>query len=421
MTTLRTRIQQLVVLGALVRAVASSTASAQSKPPEAWPTPQLAGLVQVDVTPVSQAAVDELDPGSGAPLNDRAFALRRARVAAQITDGLVRGTVGIQASSVLAPFSVYLAEVSVNYPAQAPRPLLMAAAGVFVIPFGLEQRERVAARAYLEPSQWVSALFPGRRDLGARVEARYRFVHAVVALMNGEPNEQSALPLRDPNAAKDFIARLRVTGSVSDAVQLAFGSSLLLGAGFHPGRRETKDALVWRDVNEDGVVQTSELQVTAGSPAEASRNFERFGLGIDGALRARLPALGDMNVFAELTMAKNLDRGLWPADPLAGGRDLRELGWAIGLRQAVTRHVEIGVRYDVYDPDFDANERRGTAFVPVDARFETVSVFAALCSVRSLRLTVQYDHRRNPLGREPSGAPTTLASDTLIMRGQLVF
>jgi hypothetical protein len=385
------------------------------------PAARFAGLVQTDATLLSQAAVDELDPGSGEPLNDRAFALRRARLAAQVTSGMVRGTVGFQASTVLAPLSVYLAELSLNYPAGQPRPLLMAAAGVFVIPFGLEQRELIATRAYLEPSQWVSALFPGRRDLGARVEARWRFLHAIVAVMNGEPSEQSAVPLRDPNAAKDVIVRLRATGSLSDAVQLALGSSLLLGTGFHPGRRESKDALVWRDVNEDGVVQTSELQVIAGSPAEPSQNFERFGLGVDGALRARIPRLGELNAFAELTLAKNLDRGLWRADPLASGRDLRELGWAVGVRQAIMRHAEVGVRYDVYDPDFDANERRGISFVPVDASFQTLSVFAAWCTVRSLRLTVQYDHRRNPLGREPSGAPTTLASDTLIARAQLVF
>jgi hypothetical protein len=421
-------IRYAVLLSALFGALGRGVVSAQAPQPDRtdtqtqrWPAPRFAGLVQVDATLLSQSSVDELDPATREPLNDRAFALRRARLAAQLSTGLVRGTVGIQASSVLAPLSIYLAELSLNYPAQAPRPLLMAAAGVFVIPFGLEQRELVATRAYLEPSQWVSALFPGRRDLGARVEARWRFLHALVAVMNGEPDERSVVPLRDTNAAKDFIARFRVIGSVHDTTRLAFGTSLLLGTGFSPGKRESKDALVWRDVNEDGVVQTSELQVIAGSAAEPSQNFQRFGIGVDAALSARLPVLGELNAFAELSLAKNLDRGLWPADPVAAGRDLRELGWAVGARQAITRHVEVGARYDVYDPDFDRSERRGTTFVPVDARFGTLSVFAALHTFQTLRLTVQYDHRRNPLGRTASGAEATLAADTLVVRAQLVF
>jgi hypothetical protein len=36
-----------------------------------------------------------------------------------------------------------------------------------------------------------------------------------------------------------------------------------------------------------------------------------------------------------------------------------------------------------------------------------------------LRVTLQYDHRKNPLGRDVRGAPTSLAADSLIVRAQL--
>jgi hypothetical protein len=110
---------------------------------------------------------------------------------------------------------------------------------------------------------------------------------------------------------------------------------------------------------------------------------------------------------------------LFVADPIATGRAARELGAMAGVRQALTRHAELGFRYDRYDPDRDASSRRGVRIVPFDATFETYGVALAWCTLPQLRVTVQYDHRNNPLGRSRAGAPTTLAADSLILRGQL--
>ena len=38
----------------------------------------------------------------------------------------------------------------------------------------------------------------------------------------------------------------------------------------------------------------------------------------------------------------NLDRALFVADPRATGRDVRELGVMVSVRQHVTRHAELG-------------------------------------------------------------------------------
>jgi hypothetical protein len=237
--------------------------------------------------------------------------------------------------------------------------------------------------------------------------------------MNGEPNASAVFPLRDPNRAKDIVGRIGIDGALAQDVRIRAGSSIVLGTGFHRGRRETKDTLVWRDANEDGVVQTSEIQVIAGAPAEASHDFDRFALGSDVVLDAELPVLGTLRVYGELAWGKNLDRGLWPADPIALGRDLRELGYAIGLRQSLTRHAEIGVRYDHYDPDFDAAEQQGAVLVPTNASFATLAVAAAWRTFDGGRLTLEYDHNHNPLGRGANGAPTTLAADVLTLRAQL--
>jgi phosphate-selective porin len=93
----------------------------------------------------------------------------------------------------------------------------------------------------------------------------------------------------------------------------------------------------------------------------------------------------------------------------------------MALRQAVTRHAELGVRYDDYNPDQDAVDRQGARLVTKNASFATLSVAAAWCSLPYLRVTLQYDHRSNPLGRSRSGKPTTLAMDSLTVRAQVDF
>jgi hypothetical protein len=81
----------------------------------------------------------------------------------------------------------------------------------------------------------------------------------------------------------------------------------------------------------------------------------------------------------------------------------------------------VGIRFDYYDPDFDANERQGVALVPYDASFSTWTITGTLHVAPGGRIAVEYNHRRNPLGRDANGTPTTLASDALVVRAQLGF
>ena len=157
-------------------------------------------------------------------------------------------------------------------------------------------------------------------------------------------------------------------------------------------------------------------------PEQPARDAESHPVrGGQAGLEIDLPVLGTLALRAELVRAKNLDRGLVVADPVAASRDLRELGWYVGATQELTPWAMIGVRYDLYDPDADAREQRPFAVVPKDASFRTWSFMAAARWQRVGRLVAQYDHHRNALGREPSGAPTTLADDAFTLRAEVNF
>lgn len=403
------------------RAAPASEVPAQKVAPISDPDGvRVSGLLQVDGVAFEQSSVDELDPGSRAPLNQERLLLRRARLRLDGRYGYVRGSLQIDANTINGPnIRVLSAELAVAYPAETAAPLIELAAGLMFIPFGFETSELVTSRLFLEASTWVNALFPGRRDLGIRLSGAWLFLRYALAVMNGNPSSSAALPLREPNRAKDIVGRIGVEGALTRWLSAHGGVSGLMGRGFHPGAAPTKDDLIVRDANEDGIVQPSEIQLVPGEPGEPSRNFGRNALGADLGFDYDVPWLGWGRVYGEVSWVRNLDRALFIADPVAQGRSARELGFMAAFRQSLTRHAELGVRFDGYNPDRDQSQRQGTSIVPTDSRFSTVAVAAAWCSLARLRVVVQFDHRKNPLGRSASGAPTTLAADSLTLRAQL--
>lgn len=387
------------------------------------PILRFSGFVQADAVLYSAASEDQLDQGTGLPLNETRFLIRRARLRAEATYSFLGAAVEFDGNTVAGPIARILgAEVSARFSAGPDRPpYILATAGLFKIPFGREVLQYDPDRLWMERSSVVRALFPGEFDLGVMLSGGWRPLRYAFAAMNGEPAGEVGFPGRDANASKDFVGRIGVDTQLARPLRLVAGVSGLYGSGLHPGAPATKDVLTWRDDNDDGIVQLSELQAIAGSAATPSQNFTRSAIGLDARVGWDVPRLGLLEVAAEVIWAVNLDRALWPADPVAAGRDLREFGWYLGVSQELTRYARIGLRYDFYDPDADASEQRGSSRVPLSRATDTLAAIAALQYAGIGRLSVEYDHNRNALGRTVGGAPTTLGRDTLLVRAQLVF
>jgi hypothetical protein len=314
------------------------------------------------------------------------------------------------------------AEVWAQLPSTDPSapPLAMITLGLTRIPFGFETQERDYVRLFLERSNVIRAMFPGEYDLGAKISGGWQFVRYQVAAMNGQPAGDKQVTLRDPNKSKDFIGRLGVD-TLLGRIGVQGGVSALWGQGFSPGTPATKDTLQWVDANQDGQIDPTELVGIPGLPAVPSQSFTRYALGGDLRLVVDLPRLGQLALYGELIWGANLDRGLIPADPVAAGRDLREVGWYVAATQQLTKWGAVGVRYDRYDPDADRTELVAATPVARDLTFTQLSVVAAAMYPPYARLSLEWDHNTNGLGRSVSGAPTTLDSDVVTIRGQIVF
>jgi len=381
----------------------------------------LTGFAQADYV-LRQSSTDQLNP-SGVPLNQDLFVIRRARLRATVERWWVAGAIEFDGNTVNGPQARILgAEASLKYPAERgnPVPLVMATIGLFKIPFGFEIMQSDRERLFIDRSTAERAMFPGEYDVGARLMGGWRFVRYVLAVQNGNPIGDRSFPLRDPNSAKDVTGRVGVDVPIGSGVWIAAGASGLRGTGFHTGTAATKATVQWNDTNGNGVSDPGEVMVIPGSAALPSQNFSRFAFGGDLRFGFNLPTLGATTIYGELIWAKNLDRGLLPADPISFGRDYRELGVYGAITQELGPHGMIGARYDFYNPDADSTNQVMGAQLPTALSYTTLTVTAAL-RAPSGRLIAEFDLNRNHNGRDMQGNPANLADNAFFVRGEVSF
>ncbi len=383
----------------------------------------VSGYAQVDWVLHNQASQNEINYATNTPLNQDRFTLRRGHLRFSSDQRYLSGALELDANTTngaqVRPINV---EVGAHWPEHedAHSPQFSLIAGLIRIPFGFEVPELDYVRPFLERSTAARAFFPGEFDLGARFQAKYQFLSLSVAVMNGHPIADRVFPALAPSAKKEIVGHLGTHSELAPGVVLEVGISADTGSGFHEGSPTSKDQLVWRDDNGDGQVGPTEIQVIAGSSATPSQAFHRFALGADARLGIQFAPNARGELRAEIVRASNLDRAVETADPVGSGHDLREFGWYLGATQELTRWGLVGIRYDHYDPDQDANEQRVTLVVPRDRSYGTLALLAMLRYGEG-RLSFEYDRNRNALGRTASGAPTSLASDALTVRAQLRF
>ncbi len=381
----------------------------------------LSGYVQADVIAYSQLSADELAT-DGTLLNEERFLIRRGRVRLDAHRDALSAAIELDGNTINgAAARLVAANVGWHYQRSTDAlPLVALTAGLFKTPFGVEVPASERDKAFLEPPAFARAFVPGSYDAGVMAQGAYGIARWSVAVMNGSPSGDARWNGKDPTASHDVVGRVGANIEGPRKLRVEVGVSAIAGEGLHPGTPQTKDELQWVDENQDGLVQSTELQVVPGATATASQKFDRKALGADLQVHWCICRLGNGTAFAELAFGTNLDRGVIYADPIAVSRDYRELGFAVGVVQDLGDHAQAGVRYDRYDGDRDVNERLGVTTVGENKVFSTLSVMAA-GRWHDARFVVQYDHERNPFGRDDNGMPITREADRLTLRAQVGF
>jgi hypothetical protein len=410
---------------AAVNSAASTTAATDASPtslngsggnPDAW---KISGYLQSQYQS-SQLSEDQLDP-SGMALNQDRFVIRRARLRLTGEWNLGSLLLEVDGNTVRGiSASIRRAEASLvwrNADRMRP-PLAQLSAGLIDMPFGSEMRQGQEELLFMERSTGSMSLFPGLQDTGVRLSGALGVFRYAAAVVNGTPvDDRTGGTSVDPTRAPDLLGRLGIEAHPTESLGIIGGVSWLSGTGFSAGSIATKNRTEWRDLNENGIVDmaSGELVASPGTAARPSSTFGRWALNAD--LEARLAWSGGVShLYAEATMASNLDRALVVADPITTGRDARELAWSAGLLHDVASLGFVGLRYDAYFPDLDALDARRGRLLVTDLSVHTIAPLLGWRISEKARLTLQYNLVRDHWGRNLSGVPDDLANDSWQLR-----
>jgi hypothetical protein len=384
----------------------------------------LTGFVQADATLLDQTAEDELNPATRQPLNTERINVRRGHLRLDASKSWVGGDVEIDANTVHgSQVRIIAAEVALDLGAADAQllPTLTVSLGLGRIPFGYETLQHDLLRPFLEQPNVNRALFPGSYVPELRARGAYRFLRYDLAVQSGEPIDAANFAAQAPTHSVDLCGRFGVDIDLAPGVGFNAGVSGLTGRGFSPGTPTTKDQVVWRDDNGDGIVQVSEITIIPGSAGTPSSTFHRFAFGADAHLSWRLP-FGLVVGGGEVIWSQNLDRALYVSDPVATGRNQRGTGYSASLvLQELPGNVSTGVRYDNYNPDADVGDANGGRRVPFDASVSTLALMVSIRLETVVRLLAEYDRNHNAFGRAANGAPASLAADAFTVRAELAF
>ena len=366
-----------------------------------------------------QDSQDQLAPG-GVLVNKDRFLVRRARLKLIGEWKYAETQIELNADTTNGfNLNLHHAEATLHYRPDPTRvPIVAATMGLFDTPYGYELPESPRFRPFMERTTMSRAFWPGEPDLGLRVAGGLGFFRWTVAAVNGHPLGDKLYAGQDPIAAKDVVFRFGVDTAPRKDLTITGNVSVLEGRGFHAGTDATKASIQWNDLNEDGIVQPSELTGIPAAAATPSQTFSHWAVGADLQLAYR-SSLGQTRVLGEVTVAQNLDRANFIADPISTGVASRELGWYAAVVQDVTSYGVAGFRYDYYDPNSDIFDKRGGKLLPYSASIRTFSPIAGLVLPHRAKLIGEYDVIRNHLARDAYGVPANLKMNTLTVRLQV--
>jgi hypothetical protein len=368
----------------------------------------------------SQSSQDQLAQ-SGALLNKDRFLIRRARPSLVGEWEYVAFAFELDANTTNGPqVALRKAETSLQYrPDRTKPPIVMATLGQFDTPFGYELVENARTRWFMERSTASQGFWPSEPDLGVRLAGALGFFRWTIAAVNGEPlGENSPYALEAPVAEKTALFRFGFDTTPREDLQLAGGVSSLRGTGFDPGTSATMGSITYTDLFGNNTVQNQDLSPATAMAAKPSQTFQRWAAGADLRMNYRWHP-GVLKVYGEFMLGSNMDRGQFFANPVLTGIDQRELGFYVGALQEICRYGMIGFRYDYYDPNSNAFDKREGLLIPYSEAIHTSALLGGLTLPDRARLVFEYDIVRNGLARNAVGIPANLPSNNWTLRLQV--
>ncbi len=316
--------------------------------------------------------------GGNFPANvNKAFELRRGRIKIQYDDVLTRFVFQIDGRQ--SGITVKDAYAAITEPWLRSIGFQI---GIFDRPFGYEISYSSGSRESPERSRVVQTLFPGERELGAKLfyapqYGEMSFLRIDAGLVNG------AGPLSaEFDNFKDFIGRVGVQLPFEEAA-----AELDLGLSAYLGQVRNSTKYLW------SMGTTSQGFVVDSSAANLDDGVARNYFGVDAQFYYDLPLLGGIALRGEVITGTQPGGSTVASPPDAFGTKLTTisplsqptgpvyrrdfLGWYINLVQNIGSDHQLVAKYDVYDPNTSVSgmDFSGTNNLsPADVKFSTLGL-----------------------------------------------
>ena len=267
--------------------------------------------------------------------------------------------------------------------------------GIFNRPFGFEIEYSSSNRESPERSRLFQTLFPGERDLGAKLtitpqSKELSFLKLDLGLLNG-----TGPTANDFDSHKDFIGHLTMQFPLPQ-----HGFALDIGGSTYLGGVREAGSVVYKNVGvlPNGAKGFLKDSSTANIGAAADRNY----FGVDAQLYYDLPILGGLTLRGEYITGKQTGTFSSTTSPTAQPSEIvmRNFNGAyfyyiqnIGLSQ------QFVLKYDFYDPNTDADVTNigapGSNFSTGDIKFSTLGIGWVYHWDANIKLIAYYDIVKN--------------------------
>jgi phosphate-selective porin len=259
--------------------------------------------------------------------------------------------------------------------------------GIFDRPFGFEISYSSSMREAPERSRMYQTLFPGERELGAKIELAPQsgvlsMFNAKVGIFNGNNNNNNE---NDNN--KDIIGRV--------GFQLPFNEENLAidgGVSFYSGK--VTDGSKFKYTIKSGAWSVDSTTTNNG------KSFDRSYVGVDAQLYYDLPVLGGLSLRGEYitgTQPGTAAASTYYVYSKGSGTPLYSRnfsGYYINYIQNIGLTEQIVVKYDQYNPNTDiksANIGTGNLTTVGDITYTTLGLGVVHHFDGNVKLTLYYE------------------------------
>ncbi|MBI2418671.1 MAG: hypothetical protein HYV28_12375 [Ignavibacteriales bacterium] len=289
-------------------------------------------------------------------------------------------------------------------------------AGVFDRPFGFEIAYSSSSRETPERSRIFQTLFPGERDLGAKVE--FSTLEGPLSFLNFKGGWFTGNGIaNETDNAKDFIGRI--------GVSLPFAEeNLAIDAGV-----SAYSGSVLRETGKKSYTLSSATKAGADS---TTKYIDRTYFGADLQIYYDLPVIGGFSLRGEFISGKQ------PGDAAAttfhkvnvsAPTDIylrNFVGYYINYVQNLGLSNQFVLKYDVYDPNSDVsgddiNQNVAAKLGAADIKYTTLGVGLVHHWDANVKFTLYYESVKNETTKYVAALKEDIKDNVLTMRMQYKF